>query len=210
MGLTKSLIFKRWLISFALLAYFVIGYLLINHVSAWRLAHDVENSWDRAISFVPVFILIYLTGYIFVFLPTLLVKDYVLFKRGALSVAIILTISFICFILYPVKVNRPELIGQSVWTPMFELLRSVDGPYNGLPSLHVSLAVISALICYAYRPRYVWLVVWALLIAASALFVKQHTVWDVVTGLLLGCAVYYFGVNRRRSNIKMAQSSNKY
>ena len=210
MGLTKSYIFKRWLISFALLAYFVVGYLLINQVSAWRLAHAVDNSWDRAIPFVPVFILVYLTGYFFMFLPSLLVKDYELFKRGALSLAFILTISYICFILYPVKVNRPELAGQSVWTPIFGLLRSVDGPYNGLPSLHVSLAIISALICYAYRPRYIWLVVWALLIAASVLFVKQHTIWDVVTGLLLGSAVYYFAINGWYKKLKMAQSSNKF
>jgi len=186
----RSPITKRWLISFALLAYFLIGYLLINQWSAWRLSHDVETSWDRAIPFIPVFILIYLTGYIFVFLPTLLVKDYSLFKRGAWAVVIILTFSFISFVIYPVKVGRPALFGQGILSTFFGLLRTVDGPYNGLPSLHVSLAFISALVCYAYRPRYVWLVVWALLIAVSALLVKQHTVWDVITGLVLGGGVY--------------------
>jgi membrane-associated phospholipid phosphatase len=65
-------------------------------------------------------------------------------------------------------------------------LRTFDTPSSCLPSLHVAISVVSALLVFRERPRLsLALLAWAAAIAVSTLTTKQHYAVDVVSGAAL-------------------------
>ncbi|MFZ6658087.1 phosphatase PAP2 family protein [Undibacterium sp. TJN19] len=94
------------------------------------------------------------------------------------------------FVLYPLQFSwpRPE-INSSFCSSLFTLLSLVDQPYNQLPSLHVCFCLI---FWHALRAsiasgliRFV-LAVWLTLTGAATVFVYQHHLMDVLSGIVLG------------------------
>ena len=83
----------------------------------------------------------------------------------------------------------------STWftDPSLSLLRSLDLAGNACPSLHVATAVFSAmamqqLLRELEAPPWVHKasLLWCALIIYSTMAIKQHVLWDVLTGLALG------------------------
>ena len=77
----------------------------------------------------------------------------------------------------------------------FDLLRGVDAAGNACPSMHVAVAMFSAiwidaLLRLSHTPAWPRLInaAWFLAIAYSTLAIKQHVVLDVLAGALLGMA----------------------
>ena len=81
---------------------------------------------------------------------------------------------------------------------MVKMLYQMDTPTNIFPSIHVfnSVAVgIAIWKCEALQKH--WLlrrsaIVLSILIVLSTMFLKQHSVWDVVCALALNAVVYIF------------------
>ena len=77
----------------------------------------------------------------------------------------------------------------------FDLLRGVDAAGNACPSMHVAVAIFSAvwidaLLRWSGTPAWPRLLnaAWFLAIAYSTLAIKQHVVLDVLAGAVLGLA----------------------
>ena len=77
--------------------------------------------------------------------------------------------------------------------PGFALLRGVDAAGNACPSMHVAIAMFSAICLHDVLRRLCvprgWQLfngAWFLAIAYSTVALKQHVVIDVVSGVLLG------------------------
>ena len=77
--------------------------------------------------------------------------------------------------------------------PSLSLLRSLDQAGNACPSLHVATAVFTAMAMHQLlrdleAPPWVqqasWL--WCGLIVYSTMAIKQHVLWDVLAGMVLG------------------------
>lgn len=91
---------------------------------------------------------------------------------------------------------RPELVGDSIWITIMRFLHSIDTPTNILPSMHVfvTVACTIALLREKKLCKYkgfkigVWLC--CVLITLSTLFLKQHSIVDVVLALLLNIVCY--------------------
>lgn len=105
-------------------------------------------------------------------------------------------LAMLCFWLWPVRFPR-ELwpVPADTWPVHAQLAdywRTLDGPGNCLPSLHVANAVLCVAVFWWHGPARRWRF-WALalgmLCAASTLTFKQHYAADVLAGLLLGGAV---------------------
>lgn len=80
---------------------------------------------------------------------------------------------------------------EGMLTPLFDLMTAVDTPNNLVPSLHVTFAALILLGCAerASRPL-AWIYrLWLAVMSASTLFVHQHHLLDVATGLGLAAAV---------------------
>jgi len=68
------------------------------------------------------------------------------------------------------------------------LVQSLDGRSNSFPSMHTSVATLTALHLLAVFGPAVWL--FPVLIGLSCLFTKQHYVVDIPAGALLGLMVF--------------------
>lgn len=45
-------------------------------------------------------------------------------------------VCFLIFVIFPTSVTRPELMGDSIWIRLLQLLYALDKPDNTFPSIH--------------------------------------------------------------------------
>ena len=121
------------------------------------------------------------------------------FRRYMQSIALGFTVAAVIFLVFPNGQDlRPAALPDDcVFCRMIAAIYSVDTNTNVLPSVHVlgTMAAISAVFCselpLLQKP---WLrallVVLALLINASTVFIKQHSLLDLLAGLLLSVIVH--------------------
>lgn len=107
-----------------------------------------------------------------------------------------MTISLIIYTFWPNAIDlRAEIVGDSIFCKLAELLRSVDTPTNVCPSIHCSstLAVHWAVMNYGgfKHPKLTKAAsgILAVLICMSTVFLKQHSIVDVFWGLALTLAL---------------------
>ena len=67
-------------------------------------------------------------------------------------------------------------------------VQTYDGPSNSFPSMHTSVAMLTAL--HLYSALGCWAFLFPALIALSCLFTKQHYIVDLPAGALLGWFVF--------------------
>ncbi|MFO1464705.1 MAG: phosphatase PAP2 family protein [bacterium] len=186
----SSLSLKKFAMLFGNLTLHIAGYLGINaYLTRQGAAHDLAISLDYQIPFIKYFAPFYSIVY---FIPVatffLCWKDYETIKAAAKAFAGAGVVCFACFLLYPVKYTlRVELHPPyDFFTNILRFFYWIDQPFNCFPSLHVALAVISALAVRRCRPRLAPLFyLLAGIVSVSILFMKQHYVLDLVGGLAL-------------------------
>lgn len=159
--------------------------------------HIISSPLDQYIPFLPVFIIPYLFWFVYIALPGMyfLFCEREVFCRlmyfGMIGMTVFLLISYV----YPNGLAiRPEhLAGDSVFIKLTRYVYSVDTSTNVLPSIHVfnSIGIYLAVkdsdnLRKKKGIRYASLTI-TVLIILSTMFVKQHSVVDVIAGLLLSC-----------------------
>jgi membrane-associated phospholipid phosphatase len=148
---------------------------------------------DSMIPFVPQFIVAYALYFPVALLPFFLYwKDYKAYKTMALSLAAVLAIAIIIFLVFQTSITRADVDPQKdifnwgVWQ-----VYQWDAPLNALPSLHVAIPTIATLFVYL-RNRKLGLAILPITIAIilSTVFIKQHAILDVLAGLVLAFAIF--------------------
>jgi membrane-associated phospholipid phosphatase len=179
-------------------------YELLNHIGRSQLI-DLSTPLDRQIPVVPVFVIPYLSfiPLVFLVIPWMAVKSRDVFRSFALSVFISQMILNPLYLLVPATVPRPELASNDIFSTLLrDLVWKADEPLNTFPSNHVTLSVIAilALARLPYARRVVLpLQLWLGLVCLSTMFVHQHIIWDVLSGIVIGSAVYWL-VSRRMNS----------
>lgn len=155
----------------------------------------ISSPLDKYIPFVPIFIIPYLFWFVYIAVPGVyfLFCEKEVFCRlmyfGMIGMTVFLLISWI----YPngLTIRPHEFVDQNIFTQLTRYVYSVDTPTNVLPSIHVFnsvgiyLAVKDSKILGSKKGiRYASLTV-TILIILSTMFVKQHSVVDVLSGLIL-------------------------
>lgn len=157
---------------------------------------------DRATPFFPLAIWWYLSLYLLLLLPLLLVRDSVHLGQMAFGFGWIALASHVVFVLWPTAI--PALVSASqVTDPMLRIVLAADTNGNAIPSLHASLAIYCALCCTRLiesRKFRAGLWVWALLILASTLLAKRHAFLDICAGAALGWGVFVALFRKRRED----------
>ncbi|MDP6099595.1 MAG: phosphatase PAP2 family protein [Candidatus Thalassarchaeaceae archaeon] len=188
-----------------LLPYFSVNHLL-NSIgqSAW----DPELAIDRLIPVVPWMIIPYVSLYILNPLP---IFSHPRNERARMELLMALqaigtltVVSCIFFILLPAEVDMrdqlpAEIMGEGggIIGGMFRIIHTADTPWNAWPSLHMSQSVVLVMIMTRWLNRdwaeYSWsraalILLWidVILLFISVLTTKQHYLWDLATGLLMG------------------------
>ena len=164
----------------------------------------VSTMMDDKIPLIKEFIIPYLLWFIYVFAPIIyLLRKTIKDKNWKHLIGILYPINIavcVCvtiFIIYPTKVLRtdiPTSEGRDIIRAILLIVRRLDNPYNGFPSLHV---LSSMVICihfvytdYVRKDVKFLYIVGSIFIIMSTLFTKQHYVMDVIAGTILAPIVY--------------------
>lgn len=164
-------------------------YFILNHGPAvWNL----RTPLDAALPVVPPFVIPYvsLDPLVYFTLIVFLLFRTKIFQSAALSMLVAFFISYLFYFFFQTEVIRPALTGNDLFMRMIRDVYAGDNPFNDFPSLHTSVSTILAIHWLRLDHRAgVVACIWAALIVASTVLVKQHYVADVVGGLLLAFGV---------------------
>jgi membrane-associated phospholipid phosphatase len=187
----------KFIVSLAVFAGAAVLYLLSNHCH-FIAPQELPRSWiDFAVPFLPNSLWIYLSEYFFFIAIYLAADDMINFNKYLYSFFVLQVVSCLIFAIWPTTYPRdlfplPDNL-NAVTHYAFSSLRKADSPANCCPSLHVSSVYLSAFI-YLDEKRHLFplFFIWASAIAASTLTTKQHYLVDVIAGLLMAAAHYWF------------------
>lgn len=167
-------------------------YVFIGEATAGRAVHVPELPLDRVIPLQPAWSLVYLSLYLFVIMPFVLLRNERAIRRTAYAYLLLWLVSYAVFILYPTGAPHPlRWRGDGFFGWTLSAIYSADVAYNCFPSLHVAQSVVSAMVVTRInRAIGIGASIWATLIALSTLFTKQHWIADVIGGVLLAVVAY--------------------
>lgn len=134
--------------------------------------------------------------YSFLYYPAILYLNWIVqspgqFTRIAGSFLLLLGLQMAFFIAFPVAtpVSWRQFNERRTLAERFlAYVQRVDAPSNCFPSMHVSVATLTAL--YLYPQLGAWTLLFPALIAASAVFTKQHYLADLPAGAALGWVTF--------------------
>jgi len=168
----------------------------------WREARSFHSPLDERIPFVPAWSWVYS----FLYYPAILYLNLLAdtpgaFTRMAFSFILLLALQMACFTVFPVATPahwrartralaeaRAQRGASAASLRFLDFVRHFDGPANCFPSMHVSVATLTALHASAALGPWAW--AFPALIAASCLFTKQHYLIDLPFGAALGAAAF--------------------
>lgn len=172
---------------------FLVGFFLLEVFvkEPKYIIHCVVDDW---IPFNEWFVIPYFLWYAWVpvFLAFFMIRE----KEAYLRLCFIMfTGATLCLIIYGIWPNglelRREIVSDNICADIIRFLRSVDPPYNVCPSIHVSSTVsVHRVICTSesfmkIRKTKVLSLAVTLSICISTMFIKQHSIIDVICGWIL-------------------------
>jgi len=204
-GYKRQVWFKTFTIP-AFMTVFFTGYFLLLNNPVFPMTTMPTLFVDDWIPFEPGALGFYVSLWIYVQFPPLLIgerRELVAF--GVASAALGL-VGFTCFFFWPTAI--PLLVSLDEAPPLFANLLKVDASGNSCPSLHAAFAVFSALWIHrrlrrAAAPRLMLALnlCWCAGIVYSTLATKQHVAVDIIVGSALGAlaALLYAKYEPRRA-----------
>lgn len=172
---------------------FFVGYFYLLRHPAYPMMVMPLTPLDHLIAFQPYALFAYLTLWVYVGVAPGLQRTFIELLVYGLWVGALCVTGLALFYLWPTQVPPSELDVSGF--PGFSILQGIDASGNACPSMHVAVAIFTAiwvdhLLREARAPMFMRLLngVWFAAIAYSTLAIKQHVVLDAVAGALLGIA----------------------
>jgi membrane-associated phospholipid phosphatase len=190
---TLSLPFRLAVLALTLLGWLIL-YFLVNRLQVDRKRRiDLATELDRKTPYVPLFALVYFSTYIFILQPFIILSNVRLFYWMLTDFVSISVIFSLIHATAPSKIERVEAVtagGLSGW--MLGLFQKICKPYGNFPSMHVGLSVPVVAANFIAGGSVIGsiMLVWAVLIALSTLYTKQHYFLDVLAGFVGGLVIF--------------------
>ena len=176
-----------------LLAFFIIDSLPLTH-------YIIRCPLDSYISFNQYMVIPYAIWYIWVpgWLLYFMNKSGREFRRLAVVMFSGMTVSLIIYLIFPNGIDlREPVTGTDVCSKAVQLIRYFDTPYGVCPSIHIT--TITAIMLSIKNSRISditstvegYCMVITLLIGYSTMGIKQHSIVDIVCGVILSMLIYY-------------------
>ena len=170
---------------------FFIGYFYVQRHPAYTPTVMPLTALDRMIPFQPPALLAYVSLWIYIGVGPGLQRTSSERAVYALWMCGLCIVGLGIFYFWPTQV--PVLTAQTTDFPGFALLRGVDKASNACPSMHVAVAIFTAVrvdeVLRSTRSPFLLRLLnatWFVAIAYSTLATKQHVALDVAAGALLG------------------------
>lgn len=163
--------------------------------------YEVYCPLDDLIPFCEFFVIAYFSWYAMLAFVSLyeLLFDIDAFKKFYKFLCVTSACAFLFFILFPNMQNlRPtEFVRHNIFVDAMKGIYAIDTNTNVCPSFHVtfSIGMLFSLWNSKHFSSIVWRIVFliiTILICLSTVFLKQHSVIDVVAGIVLCFAVFPF------------------
>lgn len=184
-------------------------YTLTNQIAAFRdwSAFDPNTVLDDAIPFVYWMTIPYATLYCYYPIAAWFgIKDDKMLRENLVFHQMLLLscwFVFAIFLILPVEIDLRAgmAIPDSLfWKIQFDFMHTVDEPWNAWPSLHIVQSLLIVLVIRRWFPAtnkvqsalHLLLIFAWISLLLSTVMIKQHFVWDVVTGLLYALLCWKF------------------
>lgn len=171
---------------------FLISYSLVNRTIPVSGSFDLTTTLDQRIPFVTAFVYPFYLAYVILPMPIFLLGNRTQLSVISVAFLAMLTLASIFFLLFPVRVPRPDAVPATLSGNIVARIYEADRPVCGFPSLHVGISFFVAFV--SLKMSVCWGVVllgFAFLTSLSVLFIKQHVVLDVIGGVVLSLAAYW-------------------
>ena len=156
----------------------------------------IHSPIDNHIPFIEYFIIPYLLWFIFIAVTVayFLIKDKWGFYRLCAFLFSGMTIFLIICTVFPNALNlRPTVFPRdNMFTDMVKVLYKTDTPTNVLPSIGAGIAISHSNDLKKHRWIQISAYILAALIILSTMFLKQHSVTDVIAAVTMACIIYPF------------------
>lgn len=153
---------------------------------------------DQHTPLIKVFVVPYLIWYPFILVTMfyLCVKDREVYFKTLVTYVLGLIFCYMTYVVFQTTVPRPVLTGDDIFTKLLALVYASDQPYNAFPSIHVftSFLMMKAISMSKIKNKVNQLLIHpiSIVIILSTIFVKQHVILDVVSGILVAEVIYQF------------------
>ena len=190
----KRNLLERAVLTMGLMIFFVTGYFGVGTSRNLPHAHVLTTGLDERIPFVASSVWMYLWVFPCALIPLFVVRCGHLFRLTAIAYAMVIGISLICFITFPVtsvglRVPQAKLDVSAFSQWAISRLYSIDPPYNLFPCLHLSVAGVAAFSVWKVSKPYGCAVFLSVIFAGvSVCTVKQHYLLDVLGGIVLAAS----------------------
>ena len=212
---------KRYSISTALMHLSVFGIYTLIYLFAFNQVENreidiyiIDLPVDKAIPFLPIFIIPYILWFFYVayFIMFYLNRDLTEYYRLGSFLAAGMTVFIIVSIIFPNGLNlRPEfssLNDNSFLTGLIKGLYLKDTATNVFPSIHV-YNTIGIMISYFFNKNKLYfsiihkniIIILGVLIILSTMFVKQHSIIDVIGGFTMSYLFYKLFYNEKYTEL---------
>ena len=149
---------------------------------------ELRSNLDDLIPYVPCWVWIYgLLYYPAILYVNLVLQSQEQFMQIASSYMLLLALQVACFLVFPVRTPlswRVQHDRGGLSERFLAFVQRFDAPSNSFPSMHTSVAMLTAL--HLYDRHGLATFAFPALIGLSCLFTKQHYVVDIPAGAALG------------------------
>lgn len=196
----KELLYRYrhgWLLSYMII--YQIWFVYVERTVTRRF-HIVHTVVDDYIPFVEIFIIPYILwfGYVAIAIAWFFFKDVQDYYKLCTFLFVGMTVFLVISTIYPNgHYLRPRVFERdNIFISMVKGLYMIDTPTNLFPSIHVynSIGVYLAVMHSDKLKDKKWVRVTSFIlsssIVASTMFLKQHSVFDVITGCVMALVMY--------------------
>jgi len=160
--------------------------------------HIIHTAVDNMIPVVEVFIIPYALWlpYLVIGMIAIAIRSRKLSRKTSYMLMAGMTLFIVISLVYPNALELRAAIPdrQNIFMDLIKYLHSIDTPTDVLPSLHVYDAiVVAAGLHLTFRDKKVMLVlsdILTVLIVLSTMFIKQHSIIDVISAIILFIPVF--------------------
>ena len=152
---------------------------------------DFTMALDSMLPVVPFFVVFYVLCYVqWVGSYLYHCRDSVqLCYRLVMANILCKTVCLVCYVFLPTQIQRPEILGNDIFSWGTRLVYTIDDPVNLLPSIHC----LESWICFRgammLQKKNKWYIagqgIFTLLVFASTVLIKQHFVIDLPVSVLV-------------------------
>ena len=162
---------------------------------------------DDMIPFCEYFLIPYLFWFVYLvgMLFYTLLFDVESYKKFMKFIMITYSTAMLIYIIFPnCQELRPMTFERNnIFTKLLTAFYQYDTNTNVCPSIHV-IGSVAVMLCAWHSKRFnsiAWRILFlmvTILISASTLFLKQHSIWDVIVAIPI-CIIAYFMVYKRKN-----------